>query len=284
MTTFSSEMEIGTSDNRYPNMCDGAKDKGGKTAIVDCKIPPKIDSDSDGDMYSDSDDSDYDSYKEVVLTQKIHCKDDVWIDADPFKTESKLVQMRYRADHGCIREVESDSITLEMVKEFCEGRAKILDDAAEKENEKFDIDLLNEFNSKFLQDHDAFQLIVAGFDLDIVSLIDLMMPEVVNLFTTKWTEDEVYDFFTVNFKEYHHPEEDKFNVPVLLNDCEYMKFNFSDSRNSLADKFSVMKKDLLNYREFLDFNFSDYRYSVFPNRDVRGTRHWLTTHFLLRRP
>ncbi|XP_071733368.1 uncharacterized protein [Rutidosis leptorrhynchoides] len=210
-------------------------DKGAKTAIDDCKILTK-----DSDMYSYSD-TDTDTDSDCELEQHLDCKDGVRIDAAPFKTESKLVQMRYKAFAGGNKVLESDSKTLEMVKVFCEGRAKIMDD--DYASEKFAQNKLNEFSSRFFQDYQtyAIQLITAGFELDIISLIDLMMPEVVNLFTTKFTEHEVYKFFFVNFKDY------------------------------TEDKFNVMKQDLLNYREFLDFNFSDYRNSLFPNRDVRGT-------------
>ncbi|XP_071706304.1 uncharacterized protein [Rutidosis leptorrhynchoides] len=253
---------------RIENMCDGAKDKGGKTAI-DCKIPTKGNKprrvfevpSSEVPIYDGHRDCNChlfsDSNRKSLTTLHLECSDGVQFDAEPFKRKSRVVQMRYRNRIFGIRKLESNSKTLEMLKLFCEGRSKIVDyyyfdaKAVTKPYLKFKSNFFQEYQSS------AFEIITAAYELEINSLIfhPLMMEQVVKLFITK-TEDEVYNFFFINLKEYRD------------------------------DKFNVMKQALFSYGEFFrsDWDFNLLKLKFHSLQSYKERRQWLTAHFLLRRP
>ncbi|XP_071706312.1 uncharacterized protein [Rutidosis leptorrhynchoides] len=243
-------------NNRNSNMRDGAKDKGGKIPTKGNKprrvfeVPssevPIYDGHRDCNCHLFSE-----SNRESLTTLHLECSDGVQFDAEPFKRNSRVVQMRYRNRIFGIRKLESNSKTLEMLKLFCEEHSKITDDyfAANKNDDntlsyrdvKELAELLNVFHSNFCQKYrsSAFQLITAAFELEILMLIfHPLMMEVDKLLTTKWTEDDVYNFFFINLKEYR---DDKFNVmkQALFN---YGEFFFGDwDVNSLKLKFHSLQ-------------------------------------------
>ncbi|XP_071715913.1 uncharacterized protein [Rutidosis leptorrhynchoides] len=193
---------------------------------------------------TDSETGDADSYKPVVLTEnmqqdkqvaaaetdeevesnnnskiirkmKIYCSDEIEIDGEPFKRESLVVQDTYEYGSDCVDIREGDSELLLKVQFYCAERAKIQDDFA---NDKTLIrQKLNEFNSYFRQANQkhALDLMIAAFELEIRSLVDLMMDDVIDIFL-KMTEDEAYKVLPVNLRdEYSHKVFKKFNKRVM---------------------------------------------------------------------
>ncbi|XP_071709459.1 uncharacterized protein [Rutidosis leptorrhynchoides] len=209
----SSHMEEIELSNRNTNMFDGAKLKR-KRSIDGCDIPRKGNMMLQDKQIADSNtNSDIDinidwaggGYLITNLDNlKLVCSDGVSIEAKPFKRESGVVNGFYNNKFG-IPIFESDSKTLEMVKEFCVARAYFQDyyayhypDSHEESLQK----ALNWCNSKFLEQYQSnfqatIKIIEAAFELEMISLIHLMMEAVIDLFSDM-NEGDVYDFFPVH--------------------------------------------------------------------------------------
>ncbi|XP_071696259.1 uncharacterized protein [Rutidosis leptorrhynchoides] len=146
-------------------------------------------------LYDDSEKpSHHKIYREGV---NIVCSDGISIDAEIFKRESIVAASRYEHDL-CDIEVESNSKIIKKVEHFCGTRAMIQNyyacDDYHLQQKK-----LNSFNSNFRQHNRiyALDLMIAAFDLQIRSLVDLMMEDVVDVFA-KMTSDEAYKILFVN--------------------------------------------------------------------------------------
>ncbi|XP_071690092.1 uncharacterized protein [Rutidosis leptorrhynchoides] len=170
---------------------DGAKDKG-KTAIDD-----------------DLENVQWEGKGEIIHLY-LKCPDGV-IDAEPFKKLSLVVQYLYKYGIG-FSQVESNRETLKYVAYFCIGYARIQKYIASYD-ESFIKHKLNDFNNKFraIVIDDAINVIIAAFELEINSLIEVMIEDVDDMLT-KMTSDECYNIFIMNLKEYSDKKSEKFNL------------------------------------------------------------------------
>ncbi|XP_071717652.1 uncharacterized protein [Rutidosis leptorrhynchoides] len=173
---------------------------------------------------SESESDDGDSYKPVVVLSAenmlqdtqivaeaetetemcIYSSDDISFDPEPFKRESLRVQNSYKYGLRYIDEITGDSKILEKVQLFCEERAKIQNDNVH--DETLARQKLNEFNSNFRQANQihVLDLIIAAFELEIRSLVDLFMDDAIDIFL-EMTDDEAYKILTVDLRdEYSH--------------------------------------------------------------------------------
>ncbi|XP_071717651.1 uncharacterized protein [Rutidosis leptorrhynchoides] len=134
----------------------------------------------------------------------IYSSDDISFDPEPFKRESLRVQNSYKYGLRYIDEITGDSKILEKVQLFCEERAKIQNDNVH--DETLARQKLNEFNSNFRQANQihVLDLIIAAFELEIRSLVDLFMDDAIDIFL-EMTDDEAYKILTVDLRdEYSH--------------------------------------------------------------------------------
>ncbi|XP_071694265.1 uncharacterized protein [Rutidosis leptorrhynchoides] len=176
----------------------------------------------------------------------IVCSDGTWIDAEHFERESKVVQAGYKNDFGFI-EVESNSEIIHKVELFCAIRTRI-ENCCPPNNiyDDYGIHLLqlklNVFNYKFLQRNKiyALDLMIAAFDLEIKSLIDLMMKDVDDMFTKMTSDDEVYEFLYVNLNgDYNF---DKYEFEDLVYNLVGFEWAFKMTRTLHAQVFPSAKK------------------------------------------
>ncbi|XP_071715360.1 uncharacterized protein [Rutidosis leptorrhynchoides] len=155
-------------------------------------------------------------YKET----RIFCSDGKYIDAEPLKRESLVAQYAYKFGVSRIklnRVSELDSELILKVQIFCAVRANIQDDYAN--DETLARHKLNEFNSKFRQAHQkhALNFMIAAFELEIRSLVDTFMDDVIDIFL-KMTDDEAYKILFVNMR-------DEYSNNVFKEYCERVMFH-----------------------------------------------------------
>ncbi|XP_071717462.1 uncharacterized protein [Rutidosis leptorrhynchoides] len=147
---------------------------------------------------------------------EIHCSDRIDIDGEPFKRESLVVQTNYNFGFAYVDRLQGNSELLLKVQFFCAERAKIHDDYAHDETllgQK-----LNEFNSKFRQANQihALDLMTAAFELEIRSLVDVLMDDVIDIFL-KMTDDEAYKILYVNLRdEFSHKVYKEYSNRVMF--------------------------------------------------------------------
>ncbi|XP_071693806.1 uncharacterized protein [Rutidosis leptorrhynchoides] len=163
--------------------------------------PPILPSPEKSQMASYIDDEDQSDSEVEIIEFDIVCSDGIMIDGGIFEMESRMIQAYYYIGLTSI-EVESNSEIIKKVEFFCKERVQICDHY--RHDQLLRRHKLNEFNSIFYQLHraDALDLIIAAFDLNIISLMELMMEEVAHLIS-KMTTDEVYNIFSVNLKHYN---------------------------------------------------------------------------------
>nr|XP_043626185.1 uncharacterized protein LOC122597677 [Erigeron canadensis] len=144
-----------------------------------------------------------DTKKEEEFKVTLVCSDGVSIDAKSFAKESPTVRDAYEY-HFKKLELEGQSDIIYKAREYCEGRAKIRNVPASSDDTMV-LQKLDAFNSEFLKRNktDAIHLIIAACYLDIQSLMELLMEEVVDMLT-KMTADEIYGIFHVNLRKYNY--------------------------------------------------------------------------------
>ncbi|XP_071695874.1 uncharacterized protein [Rutidosis leptorrhynchoides] len=172
-------MEIATSSSRKKYIGDGAKDKL-IAAIYD------------------------DPWNSPRKGMNIVCSDGISIDAELFEMESIVVSYCYEHDITII-EVESNSKIIKKVEHFCVTRAMIENYYAVDKDYRLQQNKLNAFSSNFRQQNQiyALDIMIAAFDLEISSLVDLMMEDVDDMFTKMTNDNEVFDILFVNlYDEY----------------------------------------------------------------------------------
>ncbi|XP_071716674.1 uncharacterized protein [Rutidosis leptorrhynchoides] len=192
---------------------------------------------------AESESDDADSYKAVVLTEnmqqdkqvaaetddevesnnsktirkmEIYCSDGISIDGEPFKRESLVVQNHCKFGFAYVENLKGNSELLLKVQFYCAERAKIQDNYSDDETvlrQKLD-----DFNSSFRQENRiyALDLMTAAFELEIRSLVDVLMDDVIDVFL-KMTDDEAYKILYVNLRdEFSHKVYKEYSNRVMF--------------------------------------------------------------------
>ncbi|XP_071694187.1 uncharacterized protein [Rutidosis leptorrhynchoides] len=193
---------------------------------------------------TESETDDGDSYKPPVLTENMQldeqiaatevesnrkkmdlvCIDCIRFDARLFYRESLKVQDNYKYkyyDYDYFF-VESKGDIVKKIEFFCVERAKIQNEYAH--DETLVRHKLNDFNSNFRQANrmHALDLIYAAIDMQIRSLLDLMIEDVLDIFAKMTSDDEAYKILYENLKDnYSYADFDKMNKRVKLNRWAY---------------------------------------------------------------
>ncbi|XP_071686547.1 uncharacterized protein [Rutidosis leptorrhynchoides] len=220
------------------------------------------------------------------LSLDLISSDGVRIDAEPFKRESSVVRFRYCNGFG-IRLVESNINTLKKVQYYCTERAKIQNDN-ESYNEIHLQRRLECFSNRFLNEHrvDAIDITIAAFELEIKSLVDLMIKDVDSMFSELTNEEKFYNIFFVNLKEYCSGKfkSMKNTLAAFGWHKKYIpwlerphKIEFKELHCGYQQGFGFIANHLWNPK-LLKVRFKEYKSLPFSIR-----LQWLTSHFILRR-
>ncbi|XP_071716673.1 uncharacterized protein [Rutidosis leptorrhynchoides] len=170
----------------------------------------------DKQVAAETDDEVESNNSKTIRKMEIYCSDGISIDGEPFKRESLVVQNHCKFGFAYVENLKGNSELLLKVQFYCAERAKIQDNYSDDETvlrQKLD-----DFNSSFRQENRiyALDLMTAAFELEIRSLVDVLMDDVIDVFL-KMTDDEAYKILYVNLRdEFSHKVYKEYSNRVMF--------------------------------------------------------------------